>query len=200
MEAMKKASSSLTRLVSDLLDVARLESGTVKVSVHPTDLISIIQDSIIQFKGEAEKKSVNLTFNYESDKGFPFIMSDSERLKEVFSNLISNAIKFNKAGGEVKITVEEDNGFLTTRVSDTGLGISKEELPKLFTKFWRAHPEIEGTGLGLWLSRQLVIRMNGKMSVESIKDAGTTVAVQIPIAKENGLKTIPKSSLGEKKK
>ena len=185
--AIRRASDALTRLVFDLLNVSRLESGAIKISVHPTDLISVIQETVLEFKPDAEKKGVALSFKYDSKKKFPFVMSDSERLKEAFANLITNAIKFNSQGGKVNVSVAWIGDFLETQILDTGVGMTEKELSKLFTKFWRGHPEIEGTGLGLWLSRELVERMGGEIKVESKKGEGSTFTVLLPIAKRDGI-------------
>jgi len=192
MNRIQNTSDALRLLVFDLLNVARLESGTITISVHPTDLISVIQDLVLGFKIEAKKKGIKLTFDHDSTKKFPFAMSDSERLKEVFTNLITNALKFNSEGGNVEITVEWVGDFLETRVSDTGIGMTEKELSRLFTKFWRAHPDIEGTGLGLWISKQLITRMDGEMTVESKKGEGSTFTVVLPIAKKKGIREAKK--------
>jgi len=193
MSVIRKASDALVKLVNDLLNVARLESGTVKVSVHPTDLVAIIQDIVLQFKPEAEKQGIALSFDYNQNKKMPFIMSDSERLKEVFSNLLSNAIKYNKALGSVKVNVRQDADFLEASVEDTGLGMSEEDMKHLFGKFWRApaHKNIEGTGLGLWITKQLVERMGGKIWAESQKDISSTFFVRLPVASEKKIKEAP---------
>ena len=133
-----------------------------------------------------------LKFDYDSTKKLPFVMSDSERLKEVFTNLITNAIKFNSEGGNVKITVEWVGDFLETRVSDTGVGMTEKEISQLFTKFWRAHPDIEGTGLGLWIAKQLITRMGGEIAVESKKGEGSTFTIMLPIAKKRGIREAKK--------
>ncbi|MCH7605368.1 HAMP domain-containing histidine kinase, partial [Patescibacteria group bacterium] len=187
MQGIKKATARLANLASSLLDVARLESGTVKVSVHATDLISVIQEMVLQFMLEAEKQGIRIIFSYDSSKKFPFILSDSERLKEVFSNLISNGIKYNSKGGKVEISVIQNGGFLEVRVADTGIGMTEQQLSKLFTKFWRADPQAEGTGLGLWITKQLVERMGGSIAVESKKSRGSTFTVRFPIAKRRGI-------------
>ena len=192
MDKIQSTSDGLRLLVFDLLNVARLESGTITISVHPTDLISVVQDLVLGFKEEAKKKSIMLTFDYDSTKKLPFVMSDSERLKEVFTNLITNAIKFNSEGGNVKITVEWVGDFLETRVSDTGVGMTEKEISQLFTKFWRAHPDIEGTGLGLWIAKQLITRMGGEITVESKKGEGSTFTIMLPIAKKRGIREAKK--------
>ena len=194
MQVIKRASDDLNQLVTSLLDVARLESGTIKISVHPTDLISVIQDVILESQPQAEKKKIELSFAYDSSKKFPYALSDSERLKEVFSNLLSNGLKFNTRNGSVKVTVVQSGDFLEARVADTGIGMTKEELSKLFTKFWRRYSEIEGTGLGLWITKQLVERMGGEIAVESEKGKGTTFTVRLPIAKDRGVQGVKKQS------
>ena len=188
MDKIQTTSDGLRLLVFDLLNVARLESGTITVSVHPTDLISVIQNLVLGFKEEAKKKGISLTFDYDSTKKFPFAMSDSERLKEVFNNLIANALKFNSAGGKVGVSVEWVGDFLETKVSDTGMGMTEKELSQLFTKFWRGHPEIEGTGLGLWIAKQLITRMKGEMTVESKRGEGSVFTVLLPVAKKRGIR------------
>lgn len=193
MRIVKKASDSLVKLVTDLLNVARLESGMIKVSVHPTDLIAIVQDMVLQFKSDAEKQGITLSFEYDQSKKIPFAMSDSERLKEVFSNLISNAIKYNKPQGSVEVQVRHDKELLEASVKDTGLGLSEEDMKHLFGKFWRApeHKDIEGTGLGLWITKQLVERMGGKIWAESKKGVGSAFFVRLPIASEKKIKEVP---------
>lgn len=191
VKAIQQASNQLVSLVSDLLNVARLESGTVKVSVHPTDLVSVVQDIVLQFKIEAEKQGIALAFDYDKSRKIPFAMSDSERLKEVFTNFISNAIKYNKPQGRIDVSVyEKEGGFLEASVKDTGLGMSEDDLKNLFSKFWRApqHKNIEGTGLGLWITKQLIERMGGKIWAESQKDIGSTFFVRLPIASEKSVK------------
>jgi signal transduction histidine kinase len=196
MSVMRKASSSLVKLVSDLLNVARLESGTVKVSVHPTDLVSVIQDMVLQFKKDAEAHGIGLSFDYDKEKQFPFALSDSERLKEVFSNLISNAIKYNKPNGKISITVREKNEALMVSINHTDFGIDEEDMKHLFDKFWRSpkHKGIEGTGLGLWITKQLVERMGGEIWAESRLDLDTTFFVTLPIAKDRSLTPTKTSS------
>ena len=193
MRMIQKASDSLGKLVTDLLNVARLESGTIKVSVHPTDLVAIVQDTVLQFKLDAEKQGIALSFDYDESKKMPFAMSDSERLEEVFSNLLSNAIKYNKAPGSVEVSIRQDANFLEASVKDTGVGMSEKDMKHLFGKFWRApeHKNIEGTGLGLWITKQLVVRMGGKIWAESKKDIGSTFFVRLPIASEKKIKEIP---------
>jgi len=198
LQEIRRSSDALTRLVSNLLGVARLESGTIKIEVHPTDLISVIQEMVLQFKAQAKEQRIHLVFAYDSTALFPFVMSDSERLKEVFSNLISNGIKYNSKDGKVEISIVRKGDFLEAYIADTGIGLTKKELPKLFTKFWRAEPQAEGTGLGLWITKQLVTRMGGEITVKSEKREGTTFTVRLPIAKDRGIRTAGKQPLKRK--
>lgn len=194
LKIVKSSSQALTSLVKDLLNVARLESGTIKISIHPTSLVSVVQDVVSRFGAEAEKKGIHLSFKQVTSNQLPFVSGDSERFKEVFSNLISNAIKFNQKGGKIDVEVKKIGNFLEASVSDTGIGMTKKEIEKLFQKFSRIHPEIEGTGLGLWLSRQLVERMGGSIRVLSKKGQGSIFTVRMPIAKKDGMSESSKTS------
>lgn len=187
METVRGVASALSRLVTDLLNVAKLESGAIQISVHPTDLPSIIQETISSFELEAKKQGVVIRFLHDPSKMLPFVIGDSERLKEVFSNLFSNAIKFSSEGGTVEVIVRKAGDALEADVRDHGVGMSEEELQKLFTKFWRGHSDIEGTGLGLWITRQLITRMGGELRVKSKKGEGSAFSVRLPIAKDRGI-------------
>ena len=198
MHTIQQTTEDLISLIADLLDVARLERGTIKISVHPTDLVSALQEIVLKFQPQAKKQGVQLVFHQDAAKKLPFALSDSERLKEIFSNLISNALKFNKKNGKIDISVEQVGDFLEARVTDTGIGINKKDLSKLFTKFWRIHPEIEGTGLGLWITRELVTRMNGTINVQSKEGEGSTFIVSLPIAKPKDYSNISSKKLRRK--
>lgn len=193
VQLMKKATHALANLVNDLLGVARLESGAVKVAVHPTSLIAVLQDLVPLFEAEAKRKGIRLELSYDKTRTLPFALSDSERLKEVFSNLLSNALKYNSRGGRVEVSVVQDGDFLEARVVDTGIGMTEDELFKLFTKFWRANPKIPGTGLGLWIAKELVERMGGELIVESQKGQGTSFTVRLPVAKKEGVHATKKN-------
>ena len=111
------------------------------------------------------------------------VLADRERTKEVFNNLIDNAIKYNKTGGSIAITHETDGDFLKTTLRDTGAGIQAENIPKLFTPYFRADGKgIVGTGLGLYIVKTLVEKMGGSISAESSPGQGAAFHIFLPIA------------------
>lgn len=165
----------LNVLVEDLLNVSRIEQGRLKVENKPIALKPVIQEILSQLKPAAVEKNLSLVFK-NSDEKIPMVIADNNRLKQVLVNLIGNSIKYTEKG-KVEIFTENDNGKVRVVIADTGIGMSQEEQARLFQKFYRAQnektAEIVGTGLGLWITKQLVELMNGKIFVESMKGAGT---------------------------
>jgi two-component system sensor histidine kinase VicK len=133
-------------------------------------------------RAEAEAKKIDLQFSAPSTT--PLINADRNSMEGIFTNLISNAIKYTPEGGKVWVTLGEEGGFVKASVSDTGIGIKKEDLPRLFDKFFRVKSpetrEIIGTGLGLSIVKNIVDAHLGSISVESEEGGGTTFTVLLP--------------------
>lgn len=185
MIKIKNSNERLIQLVTDLLQIARTEAGAIKIEIHPVNIEEAILPIINEFKIEAEKRRI--TIDYQKFLELPKIYADLDRLKEIFANLISNAIKYNLDNGKVFIYHQIKNEHLLTFVKDTGLGIPKDQQGKIFQKFFRvqskATEDIQGTGLGLFIVKQLVEKMNGKIWFESEEGKGTTFIISLPIAK-----------------
>lgn len=179
------SANRLDDLVSDLLDVSRIEQGRIKLSCQPLDLQKIIQEILKEFELQAQEKKLQLIYQAPSEKS-PYVLADIDKLKQVLVNLISNAIKFTPQGQIVISTALKQN-MVQIKVKDTGLGLSAEEQKKIFQKFSRLSKEqtahIPGTGLGLWITKQLVEMMKGKISVESMEGVGSQFIVSLPLAK-----------------
>ncbi|NTW13513.1 MAG: hypothetical protein HGA31_00590 [Candidatus Moranbacteria bacterium] len=163
----------LTLLVDDLLDVSRLEQGRLPMRMTETDLGGILKPLIVDYGIIAQEKGLKFLFE---DAAFPAVYADPERVKQILVNLLSNAVKYTPKG-TVAVTVKERAGRVIVTVADTGLGISSEDLKNLFSKFYRVKSEqteqITGTGLGLWISREIARKMEGDLEVESIKGVGS---------------------------
>lgn len=185
MIKIKNSNERLIQLVTDLLQIARAEAGAIKIEIHPVNIEEAILPIINEFKIEVEKRRI--TIDYQKFLELPKIYADLDRLKEIFANLISNAIKYNLDNGKVFIYHQIKNEHLLTFVKDTGLGIPKDQQGKIFQKFFRvqskATEDIQGTGLGLFIVKQLVEKMNGKIWFESEEGKGTTFIISLPIAK-----------------
>lgn len=183
LRRIDQAALQLNSLVGDILDVSKLQEGRMSFRFASVDISSEIVQVVDSFKRPALDKGLGLFYDPAS---LPPISVDSDRLRQVLINLVGNAIKYTPHG-EVRVVASADAANVTIRVSDTGMGISSEDQKKLFQKFFRVKNEetqaITGTGLGLWITTQIVKAMKGTISVESIKGKGTDFIVTFPIAK-----------------
>jgi two-component system phosphate regulon sensor histidine kinase PhoR len=182
LEIVESSADKLSALIADLLDVARLESYKVTLEKRPVAIGEIIKTAVEGLLPLAEEKKVEVTFSPEEFYALPRVLGDELKLQEVFNNLISNAIKFNRPGGKVSVTSRRNDTFVEVSIKDTGVGIKKADFPRLFTKFFREREEIEGTGLGLWIVKEIMRRLDGDVTVESEEGKGSTFTVKIPIA------------------
>jgi signal transduction histidine kinase len=185
LEVIDKSADGIANLVNDMLDVSRIEQKRMTVDMKPVDLTAVTTEVLTQLNVQALEKK--LTLNYQ--KTTPLIVNADERkLKQVLVNIVGNAIKYTPSGS-VSVSHETVGESVKTLVSDTGMGIPAEELPKLFEKFHRVQNEqtksIRGTGLGLWITKQIIEIMNGKLMVESIQNKGTTMIITFPLSKKS---------------
>ncbi len=173
----------LTRLVTDLLDVSRLEQGKTKFNLAAVNRAATITPMMHTFEIKAKEKGLGLIYQPPTD--LPAVMADPDRVSEIFTNLIDNAIKYSRAG-TVTITHAASPGMLATVVADTGIGLTPDEQSHLFARFYRARNDdtanIAGTGLGLWIIKQYIEAMGGSIRVESEKGQGTRFIVTLPLA------------------
>jgi two-component system, sensor histidine kinase and response regulator len=169
-------------LVTNLLDLTQIEDG-IKLNLQPLDLREIMGDLMNEFHFQAEQKQITLEFAVGAD--LPPVPADAIRLRQVFSNLISNALKYTPAGGTVQVSAQAEDNQMVITVSDNGLGIPSEALPNLFDKFYRVntteHKEQEGTGLGLSIAQAIVQEHNGQIQVQSEDGAGSAFNVILPL-------------------
>jgi len=177
---VKQSNDRLVTLVSDLLDVARSEAGQLGISVVASDIKAQINSIIKEVQPLLMEKYIILT--YEPEPDLPLVFVDETRFKEVIMNLVSNSIKYGSNNGWIKITHVVKNDIVETIVADNGRGISEEDQKHLFQKFFRADDvkktPIQGTGLGLFITKELVEKMGGTITVKSSlgKGAAFTVA------------------------
>jgi signal transduction histidine kinase len=172
----------LLELINDLLDMAKIEGGMAVQHRIPVDLCKVIEDMIDLMKPRAEAQGVTLEY---SCQGLKPVHADPKSVEEIFNNLISNAINYSPDGGKVQITAEGLGEYMEIKISDTGVGILPEELPKIFDKFYRVkHPktrQVMGTGLGLAIVKGAVDANHGKIEVDSVPDQGTTFRILLPV-------------------
>lgn len=180
-----KGGRHLLALINEVLDISRIEAGRLHLSTEPVSVQETLQESLALIQPLAQERSVLLRAVGSCDR---YIMADRQRLKQVFLNLLSNAVKYNRQGGTVTATCSESpNGRLRVTIADTGLGIAMSDLAKLFTPFERlgaTQSAIEGTGLGLALSKRLIAEMEGSMGAKSTVGRGSTFWLELPLAED----------------
>ena len=183
LEVINREASRLGDMVNDFLDLARLESGRARLAYEPVDVRKVIDDAVAVIQPQSEERGLKLLLDVPST--LPPVMGDEKRIKQVMLNLASNAIKYNREGGQVRITASADEGAIQIAVEDNGQGIRPEDMDKLFDKFRRiaeTDDSAKGTGLGLPITKQLVEVHGGQMKVTSEWGVGSTFAFTLPIA------------------
>jgi len=174
----------LLSLINQILHSASIESGELSLSQTPLSLFNMLQECRTMIKSQAQKKNIKL--NFPRYKLPMYVLADETKLKQVLINLLTNAIKYNREGGNVTVEYfQNDSGMTRISIRDTGLGLTQEQIDKLFQPFNRLGRETgseEGTGIGLVVTKKLVEFMGGEIGVESSATAGSTFWVDLPSA------------------
>jgi len=187
LDSISQASEQLNKLIADLLEVARSESGTLRVNVTENDLVPVLKSVVEELTPLAKEKNVRITVS--TDERVP-VVCDRDKLKEILMNLISNALKYNRPGGSVGVSSyrEPGRGLALTEVRDTGYGIPERMQDKIFQKFFRAKAkgteEVLGTGLGLFIVKMLLEKMNGSIGFSSKEGEGSIFTFTLPAPRE----------------
>lgn len=175
--------NSLLTLIKDWLDFSKIEKGKLVETFESLSLVSLLQETIESLRPLAEEKNVTITIQPDH-KDIPMIKGDRQSLQQLFTNLINNAIKFNRQGGKVYVTLRERDSNLEIKISDTGIGIGQEDLPLIFDEFHRVRSDesqrVPGTGLGLSIARKIAEAHSASIKVESSLGEGTTFTVRFP--------------------
>ena len=192
----------LLDLINEVLDISRIEAGHMSISLEPIKIQGIIEEMVDVLRPQAIKSQLEMGLLPSADN-LLFVKSDKQSLKQILLNLLNNAIKYNIIGGSVLIKAqlipEKNKGltFIRISITDTGIGIPGEDIPKLFTPFERigaVKTQIEGTGLGLAVVKKLVNVMGGFLGVESVLGEGSTFWIELPMA-ESQIEILQKSDL-----
>jgi two-component system sensor histidine kinase/response regulator len=176
----------LLRLINDWLDLSRVEAGRIVESFEPVSTGLVLSEILEALKPQAEAKNVSLELSVEDP--LPPVNGDPQSLKQAFLNLVSNAINYNRQGGKVALRVKKVDHDLAVEISDTGMGISREDLPFIFDEFFRVKnrqtQHIAGTGLGLAIAKKIIEAHNGCIKVVSEPGRGTTFSILLPGAQQ----------------
>lgn len=185
VNTIKLETERLTRMTSEFLDLARLESGRAQLAKNPYDLSELLHWCVRTVTPQAADRAVEVVTEITPEE-LPQMIGDPEKVKQVFLNLLTNAIKYNKEGGTVEVVATLLDDSMQVSVSDTGVGISEDNLPHIFEKFYRVTDTegyTQGTGLGLAIAKRIVEGHGGDMRVDSMQGEGTTFSFTLPMPK-----------------
>jgi signal transduction histidine kinase len=166
----------LARLVEDLRTLAHTESGTLTLQKESTDLAILLNDTAVSFAAEAAERHIQL--DVEAAASLPLVDIDPVRIREVLTNLMSNALRHTLENGRVSVTASAQANTVIVAVSDSGRGIPADDLPRIFDRFYKGHGS-RGSGLGLTIARNLVVAHGGQIRAESVEGKGTTITFTI---------------------
>ena len=190
INSIRSSSKLLLRLVDNILDASRIESGAIELDCRPTDLLALIHQNLVANRLLGLSKGIRI--NLIAEDCLPEVSIDPSRMSEVIDNLVTNAIKFSHPGGEIEIRVARRRAMTAISVRDQGPGIPAGQLHSLFRPFQRGssryYIEERGSGLGLAIARRIVNRHGGRIEVESRVGSGSMFTVLLPISRRSGIR------------
>ncbi len=181
MHVIMNETDRLSGMVEELLDFSRMQNGRFTLVKEKLDLVAELSDAVLIFTERAKQENKRLI--YEEPMDVAVITGDRNRLRQVFINIIDNALKYSDAGDAVTVEAGQEGELFTIRIADTGCGISRQDLPRVKEKFFKANNTRRGSGIGLAVANEIVSMHGGYMDIESELDVGTCVTVRIPLDK-----------------
>ncbi len=182
MDIIVKESSRLTSIVEELLDFSRLQSGRMVIMKEKLDILAELDDVLYMMKERAISEEKHLL--YDKPEVMPPVFGDKNKLRQVFINIIDNALKYTQSEGVVGIQVLDQGNFVHIVVTDTGCGIAPDDLPRIKDKFYKANQNVRGSGIGLAIADEIISLHDGSLDIQSGIGVGTTVTIAIPIAED----------------
>ncbi len=186
MHVILTETDRLQGMVEELLDFSRMQSGRLQLNMERLDIVAELSDVVLMFTERARKEGVTLDFAEPED--IIMVQGDRNRLRQVFINILDNALKYSDTGGSIIVTGQREQQFFTARIADTGQGISPEDLPKIKTKFYKGKSSRRGSGIGLAVADEIVAMHGGRLEIASQLGQGTTVAIALPVCTGNEAK------------
>ena len=170
----------LTRMVEELLEFSRMETGRFNLSVEPIDVIAELEDAVYTYREFFRRKGLELNYS-PCEEDLPLINGDSERLRQVFCNLLDNADKHGGSGGRIDVSAAREGDSVVIRIRDYGPGVPEDELPFVKYKFYKGSSKVRGSGIGLAVCEEIVTSHNGTLDVGNAPDGGCQVTLRMPI-------------------
>ncbi len=180
LDVISSEAERLSGIVEELLDFSRMQGGHMTMRFGRMDVLAELEEAVVLFRERAKREEIDLV--YVEAENIPPITGDKDRLKQVFINVIDNAIKYSNPGGRVRIEAAQMGGHVQIVVSDSGVGIPKSDLPNIKNKFYKANRTRPGSGIGLALADEIIRRHKGRLEIDSEEGVGTTVTITLPAA------------------
>ena len=169
-------------MVEELLDFSRMQSGRFSLQCVTMDVLAELGDAVLIYTEKAKRENIRII--YQEPEMLPFVYGDKNRIRQVFINVIDNALKYTNPGGTVRVSAYEDDGFIRVIIKDSGCGIPAEHLPNVKKKFYKANQNVRGNGIGLAVANEIMELHSGSLDVDSEEGMGTTVIITIPTMKK----------------
>lgn len=184
MKVIVGETARLEQMVEELLDFSRIQSGRFTLQMATIDVIAELEDALLIYNDKAKKEHISLSYN--EPEFMCAVVGDKSRLRQVFINIIDNAFKYTESGGSIEVIAEiqQKKGCVVIIVSDTGVGIAAEDLPKVKQKFYKANNNKHGSGIGLAVAEEIISMHGGELDVDSVLGEGTTVTITLPLAQK----------------
>ncbi len=173
----------LSQMVEELLDFSRMQSGHFTLQSANMDILAELGDAVLIYSDKARRENIGIIYN--EPEMLPFVFGDKNRIRQVFINIIDNAVKYSSPGDTVTITAEQAGGNVKISVADTGCGIKESDLSKVKTKFYKANHTRRGSGIGLAVADEIISMHGGTLDIKSREGAGTTVIITLPAKKKS---------------
>jgi signal transduction histidine kinase len=168
----------LSGMVEELLDFSRMQSGRMTLTMDKIDILAELDAAVYMFSERARNEHKYLI--YDEPSMLPPVLGDINRLRQVFVNILDNALKYTAEGGTINVTAAEDSGFISVVIADNGCGIPAKDLPNVKKKFYKANQTVRGSGIGLALADEIMTLHSGSLQIDSHENVGTVVTIRIP--------------------
>jgi signal transduction histidine kinase len=185
-QGIRRGGEQMLRMINNLLELARLESGEMEIQVGEVQLRRLVEEVVQSLDGQIAEKRIELRLDLPLD--LPTLRSSETLLRECLANLVGNAVKYTPDGGQVAVSARAERDHLVVAVADTGIGIPRDDFDRLFSRFFRSSQQevrkLRGSGLGLALTKTMIERLGGSIAVESELGKGTTFTMTLPLETE----------------
>jgi len=177
----------LSQMVEELLDFSRMQNGRLRIDMDKVDALAEMSDVVLMYTERAKRENKQILYN-DNDLLVP-VMADKNRLRQVFVNIVDNAVKYTDPGDVIRVRAHTGKDMLVIAVEDTGIGIRPEDLPKVKTKFFKADTTRRSSGIGLAMADEIVAQHGGRLEIESEYGKGTRVTIRLPLCRGDNADT-----------